>query len=225
MKDDIDWEEAYIAINSALYNGFTKKLVNLSHKQLAGFGNRHSVQGASILEIGAGSGEHFSYVTKNFESYTMTDISTWGKFKIDEIIKSNSRVVFDTQDVQNLGFPDESFDRLICSCVLMHVDQPYQALQEMKRVTKVGGVLSFYIAADPGILLRLIRLITTAPKIKNLSVSYKLLNALSHRNNAGGLVEIAKHVFQGSKIQFKYYPFCIKSWNLSTHIVVNVIRS
>ena len=131
MIDDIDWEKANIAVSSALYSGFTKVLVNLSHKQLARFGNKHSNDRASVLEIGAGSGEHFFFVKKSFESYTMTDISSWGKSKIDDIVKNNPRVVFDTQDVQKLKYSDESFDRLICTCVLMNVDQPYQALQEM----------------------------------------------------------------------------------------------
>ena len=101
----------------------------------------------------------------------------------------------------------------------------FLSLEELKRVTKPGGVISFYIAADPGALLRLMRQIFTKPKMKKLDVPYSLLNSLSHRNSAGGLVEISKYVFRNSKLKITYFPFHIKSWNLSTHIIVNVIKS
>ena len=224
MKDNIDWEEANRVINSELSSGIAGFLVKQSHRDLARFGNNYAAENPSILEIGAGNGAHFNFVRKDFSSYTMTDISTWGKSEIDKIIKSNPGVTFALADVQNLLFPDKSFDRVICSCVLIHVDQPYLALQEMKRVTKIGGSLSIYIAADPGVLLSFMRFVFTKPKIKSLPVEYKLLNALSHRNHAGGLIEIAKYVFAGSKIKILYHPFRWKSWNLSTHIIINIIR-
>ena len=113
---------------------------------------------------------------------------------------------------------------MLFAVVLIHIDQPFQALRELERVTKKGGLISFYIAADPGALLRLMRKIITLPKMKDLGVPYSLLNALSHRNNAGGLVEMSKYVFKDSIITFTYYPFLVKSWNLSTHIIVNVLK-
>jgi len=104
------------------------------------------------------------------------------------------------------------------------MDQPLEGLKELKRVTKPGGVISFYIAGDPGILLRFMRYILFAPKMKELDVPYSYLNALSHRNNAGGLITMSKNIFKDSKLMLTYYPFRIRSWNLSTHIIVNVIK-
>jgi ubiquinone/menaquinone biosynthesis C-methylase UbiE len=225
VKDGIDWDRANNTGAGQLYSGLAKVLVDISHRQLAQFGNKHLKPGVKILEIGAGGGQHFSFVKNDFSQYLMTDISYWGKSKIEKIIEFDNRVSFELQDIEKLSFQDNSFDRVICSCVLIHVDQPLQALKELERVTKKGGVISFYIAADPGLLLRFMRLIVTAPKMKNLDLPYSLLNALSHRNNAGGLVEMAKFVFKNSKVYFSYYPFLIKSWNLSTHIIVNVIKS
>jgi hypothetical protein len=62
----------------------------------------------------------------------------------------------------------------------------------------------------------------TAPKMKKLSSPYLLINAISHRNSANGIIEIAKHVFRDDQVQIKYLPFRIRSWNLSTHIIINV---
>jgi ubiquinone/menaquinone biosynthesis C-methylase UbiE len=120
---------------------------------------------------------------------------------------------------------DNSFDRVICSCVLIHVDQPFAALMEMNRVARPGGTISFYLACEPGVLLRLMRFFVSAPKMHNLDVPYALLNALSHRNNVGGLIEMSRHVFKDSQIKFRFYPFHLKSWNFSTHVIVNIVKS
>ena len=42
-------------------------------------------------------------------------------------------------DITNIHFPDNSFDVILCSHVLEHVKGDEQAMQEMYRVTKVGG--------------------------------------------------------------------------------------
>jgi hypothetical protein len=39
----------------------------------------------------------------------------------------------------------------------------------------------------------------------------------------GTAQDIAKHVFSDSRLRVSYYPFGIKSWNLSTHMIVNII--
>ncbi|RRN76867.1 class I SAM-dependent methyltransferase [Pseudoxanthomonas sp. SGD-10] len=43
------------------------------------------------------------------------------------------------EDIQSLSFADNSFDYIICSCVLGHVEDEEKAINEMYRVLKVGG--------------------------------------------------------------------------------------
>jgi ubiquinone/menaquinone biosynthesis C-methylase UbiE len=152
----------------------------------------------------------------------MSDISDWGSSEISKILETDNRVDFDIQDIQALTYPDSSFDRVITTCVIAHVDEPYESFLEVRRVTKNGGTCSFLVSADPSILLRFIRSKLTAPKMKKLGSPYLLINAISHRNSAGGMIEIAKHVFQQDEVQIKYFPFRVRSWNLSTHIIINV---
>ena len=45
-------------------------------------------------------------------------------------------------DVNNLNFPDASFDVVHAHQVLVHVGDPVQALREMRRVTKPGGIVA-----------------------------------------------------------------------------------
>ena len=152
----------------------------------------------------------------------MSDISDWGSSEISKILETDNRVDFDIQDIQALTYPDSSFDRVITTCVIAHVDEPYESFLEVRRVTKNGGTCSFLVSADPSMLLRFIRAMLTAPKMKKLGSPYLLINAISHRNSANGIIEIAKHVFQQDEVQIKYFPFSVRSWNLSTHIIINV---
>lgn len=48
-------------------------------------------------------------------------------------------------DVQNLPFPDNSQEAMICLAVLEHVENPIKAAQEMYRVLKPGGYCFVYV--------------------------------------------------------------------------------
>ena len=222
MKSEIDWNHTNKIIARGLYTGVAKILYNVTHKNLAKFGNNHAKIGDKILEIGSGRGEHLKYVSDTFSDYYMTDLTDWGQKEITQVAKSDPRIKFMIKNVENLDFPKQFFDRVIASCVISHVDEPYQAMMELRRVVKDGGVLSFLISADPGILLRTIREILTKPKMKNLKQPYSLVNAISHRNSANGLIIMSKYIFKNDNIRIKYYPFYLRSWNFSTHIIVNV---
>jgi SAM-dependent methyltransferase len=50
-------------------------------------------------------------------------------------IKSN----IEKEDMENLSYPDDSFDIVYCANALDHCLNPYKALQEMIRVCKKGG--------------------------------------------------------------------------------------
>lgn len=139
MKDNIDWEKANKIVGQGLYSGLAKVMVDVSHRNLANFGNKHSKEGAVILEIGTGRGEHFNFVRNDFKEYVLSDISSWGRSEIEEILQTDVRTSFKLENIENLTFSDNTFDRVIVSCVLIHVDQPFLALEELKRVTKKGG--------------------------------------------------------------------------------------
>jgi 2-polyprenyl-3-methyl-5-hydroxy-6-metoxy-1,4-benzoquinol methylase len=42
-------------------------------------------------------------------------------------------------DAQNMPFPDESFDRVVCISSLEHMEDPFTVLKEMQRVLRTGG--------------------------------------------------------------------------------------
>jgi len=48
-------------------------------------------------------------------------------------------------DARHLPFPDETFDRVICSEVMEHVDDDNRACAEMVRVLKTGGTIAITV--------------------------------------------------------------------------------
>ena len=66
-----------------------------------------NVHFSKVLEVGANKGEHLSHVRHPFDEYIMTDLR-------DHINQNqlNERVSFSIQDVCDLQFPSNYFDRV-----------------------------------------------------------------------------------------------------------------
>ncbi len=229
MNTPFDLENITRKMIENLYKGNSKRLVNKTHEQLTKYGNLLVKQGVlnqqQILEVGAGNGELLPYVHEAFNNYYMTDISNWGKREIDEISKSDERVIFEIQNVENLSYADDYFDRIILTCVVAHLTEPFKALQELRRVTKAKGIISIFVSTDPSVLLRVIRKLIINKKMKNLTIPYKLYNGIEHRNTPTSIIEMVKWIYSKDKIKIDYYPFKLKSWNLSTHIIINITKN
>jgi SAM-dependent methyltransferase len=166
-----------------------------------------------VLEIGSGNGEHFKYTSSNIDSYFATDI------RIDILRKSlglKPNVVVEMQDVCSLKYEDGFFDRVIMTCVLVHLSDPITALNEIRRVTKFGGYFSLYIPCEPGIILRGIRKISTHSKAKRLGVkNITYLHFLEHRNYFLAMDYFVRSVFSEDLIKARYYPIPFLSWNFN----------
>ncbi len=62
---------------------------------------------------------------------------------------------FHQGDVTKLPLPEDSFDVVTCQTVLMHLAQPLDAMREMLRILRSGGLL---VCVEPNNLLELSRL-------------------------------------------------------------------
>ncbi len=103
-------------------------------------------EGMSILEVGSGTGELISYL-----QFTFPKIKTFG-LDFSSVSISNSTmnsqkfnipVAFAEGDIQNMSFPDNTFDIVYGDQVLAHLSSVDDALREIYRVTKVGGIVAF----------------------------------------------------------------------------------
>ena len=182
---------------------------------------------SKILEVGVGDGSHFKYAKfgqKLSVKLTALDIRS-PKKAFSELILGDRKLSIDwvTGSVEKIPLENDSFDRVTSTCLLHHVDDPYAAMLEMRRVTKVSGEISIGLPTDPGILNRSIKKVYTYRKAKKLGLENPaLVYSLDHQNHIFGLVEIAKHVFRKDELQVRYLPFRIKSSNLNLLVVISV---
>lgn len=138
------------------------------------------VPGMKILELGCGTG---SMWTKHLQllrgsSLVLTDFSE-GMLESARKNVVSDQVSFARVDIQDIPYPDESFDAVIANMMLYHVPQLHRGLSEVRRVLKKGG--SFYCATYGihGILEYVTKL------LKDMNVSGSIGTGFTLQNGAG----------------------------------------
>lgn len=61
---------------------------------------------------------------------------------LDIDVDSNADYILDLCETNTEQIPDESFDMVICTEVLEHVNNPFLAVNEMYRIVKKGGIVA-----------------------------------------------------------------------------------
>jgi len=167
----------------------------------------------TVLEVGSGNGQHSRFVKHEYDRYLESDIRMVDKDKDFKISNPKiSKIQLDAQDLSY--FQDASIDRLIATCVLVHLPNPEVALLEWKRVIKPGGKISIYVPNEPGLLLRLFQTLTTAAKSKKNGFDYKSIHYREHRNMWIFCDLLIREIFSGSHIKTRSIPFAWLPWNL-----------
>lgn len=176
---------------------------------------------AKILEVGGNLGEHSKFVSHEYESYLITDKRIVDAKPINDLIR------FEVANVESLPFRDSSFDRVLSTCLLHHLDDPERGLREMRRVVKVGGLISLTLPCDPGALYRLGKTIgpyrAIRKRLKGLSPKY--LHYVQHRNHFSSLETKIDYVFQSDQVQRRNYPFLIPSWNVNLFRIYQIRKT
>ena len=98
--------------------------------------------GSRILDAGAGERrfekycKHLKYISQDFGEYngigdrTGLQVGSWNQSGLDIV-----------SDITNIPEPNESFDAILCSEVFEHIKNPIEAIKELSRLLKKGGVL------------------------------------------------------------------------------------
>lgn len=93
--------------------------------------------GQTVLDAGCGEGALSVMLAEKGAIVTGTDISIPNiEASITYAESKNVTAVFRTADLENLPFPDNSFDVVVCSHVLEHIPDFDKGLQELVRVAK-----------------------------------------------------------------------------------------
>ena len=102
--------------------------------------------GAKVLELGCGTGsmwqDHLHLVADG--ELVLTDFSAGMLETARSNLPAQSNLSFQVVDIQDIPYPDDSFDVVIANMMLYHVPDLHKGLSEVRRVLKPGG--SFYCA-------------------------------------------------------------------------------
>ena len=175
-----------------------------------------------VLELGGGQGEHLRFLRGFPAEYFSLDKRPINKLKNMEI----PNLHFIAGDAEQLPFPDDIFDRVFSTCLLHHVNDPLQVMNEARRVTKPNGEIAFLLPTDPGILNSIVKATISYRKLKKVS-NYPpaLIYALDHQNSISKLLEIYEFAFKHDVRKKHYRPFFIPSVNLNLAVVLRVRKS
>lgn len=58
--------------------------------------------------------------------------------KVENVL---DRIIFEEGDAENLKYPDNYFDAVVCLQTLMHLPNPQKCINELARVVKLGGIV------------------------------------------------------------------------------------
>ncbi len=97
-----------------------------------------------LLDVGAGPGTITLDLAARVAQVTATEVGEAELALSRELAAERgvTNVQFEVQDIHALTFPDNSFDITHAHQVLQHVADPVQALRELRRVTRPGGIVA-----------------------------------------------------------------------------------
>ena len=130
-------EESYTSPNhrkytsgSKIYEWHVRAVMERVQEMVAG------TEASSLLDAGCGEGFAIDYLARAFPDLKMTGVDLSPEAIAYAQEQFGDRAKFRTGSIYKLPFSDRSFDTVLCSEVLEHVDDPVTAIGELKRVAR-----------------------------------------------------------------------------------------
>jgi SAM-dependent methyltransferase len=111
-----------------------------SNRYYALLARRHGPPEGRVLEIGCGMGHLLTWLTDRYQVFG-TDINGWALSQAKRNVPQGQFALLSADAIY--AFPPAVFDIIIAKHVVEHLKHPEQAIAEMSRVLKVGGLLIF----------------------------------------------------------------------------------
>jgi len=134
-KKELFYNEFADQWESKINNWETQKRIKIIFGQLL---KNEDLKNKKFLEIGCGLGYFSETALKKNAKVTGVDI---GDRLINITQKRVKKGKFIVASASKLPFRDETFDTILCTEVIEHVNDQNKAIKEMFRVLKFGGVL------------------------------------------------------------------------------------
>jgi len=104
-------------------------------------------EGMTVLELGCGTGSMWAgkgELIRKCGRLILSDFSEGMLTKTRATLRDYEGITFQTIDIQNIPYEDDTFDIVIANMMLYHVPDLKRGLNEVRRVLKPGG--KFYCA-------------------------------------------------------------------------------
>ena len=94
-----------------------------------------------ILEVGVGTGKNFPYYPPGADVTGIDIAEKMLALARTRAAKLNRSFNLQEQDIEQIGFPDNTFDTAVATFVFCSVPNPVRGLQELRRVVKPSGCI------------------------------------------------------------------------------------
>ena len=124
---------------------------------------KSNLPGKVVLDYACGNGALAVRSANLGAKYTIgidiSDVSVQNAFEEAQRLGLSDRMSFLQADCENTGLPENSFDVILCSGMLHHLDLSF-AFPELRRILKPGGVILAVEALDYNPVIKLYRTLT-----------------------------------------------------------------
>jgi phosphatidylethanolamine/phosphatidyl-N-methylethanolamine N-methyltransferase len=171
-----------------------------------------------VLELGGNRGEHVPFVRHAFDEYHLTDLRMPQPLPS---IATDPRIRVREVDAASTPFADRTFDRVITTCLLHHVPDPTVVAQEMRRVTRPGGVISILLPTDPGLAYRTSHWLTSGriARRRGMAEDWRLVHAMDHPNHFRSIALQLRAVFRHDDVRTSWLPAHLRSVELNVFTI------
>jgi SAM-dependent methyltransferase len=183
------------------------------------------------VEVGAGRFEHYPFVTHARDRYVATDIRIPTEDPVYRSLTSGTGpddLEFRQSDAMALDFDTHSVDRVVATCLLIHLPDPYGAIHEWQRVCRPEGVIDLLVPCDPGIVSRAFRRVVSQRVARRQGVpreQYALVNAIEHLSPFNRVLRLTRAAVEpGRRLEVDYFPLAmVPSWNLNAFAIMRIV--
>jgi len=165
VTDQNDFDRATAELFGGLWEPYDRQLfeesVALFHRRLDLIGfDKEFFRGKVVLDAGCGGGRNTVAMAQlgAAEAHGI-DISATGIEDATRRARNYPQARFLQASVENIPYPDQTFDVVWCAGVLMHTGHDDKVLEELARVIKPGGLLYMLVYATGGLRWPLIKLV------------------------------------------------------------------
>ncbi len=96
-----------------------------------------------VLEAGVGTGANLIHYSSDVKVIGVDFSSKMLEIAVQKLPHAQAEIELKLADIQELPFPNNTFDTVITACVFCSVPDPQKGFQELRRVVKPEGSLYF----------------------------------------------------------------------------------